>query len=81
MSDPSPDSKHQPGELRLWREDGSWIAQDQATGTTVQAPSREMALNQLDAAITDQLTIGDPGPTTEEREVLDIESDGRPGQD
>jgi predicted RNase H-like HicB family nuclease len=57
-------------EIRLWREDDWWIAQDVETGVTTQGTSRDAALENLDEAIALQKDeIGRP-PTDEElREV------------
>jgi predicted RNase H-like HicB family nuclease len=39
------------GEIRLWQEDGWWIAKDVDTGMTTQGESREEALDNLDDAV------------------------------
>jgi hypothetical protein len=36
------------GEIRLWKEDGWWIAKDTETGVTTQGGSRTTALENLD---------------------------------
>ncbi len=61
------------GEIRLWREDGWWIAEDVETGVTTQGESREAALDNLDDAVA--LHRGDAGrdPTAAELRALDID--------
>jgi len=38
-------------EIRLWREDGWWVAKDVETGVTTQGTSRAVALENLDEAV------------------------------
>lgn len=61
------------GEIRLWREDGWWIAKDVETGVTTQGQSREAALANLDDAVA--LHDGEVGraPTDEELRELGID--------
>jgi predicted RNase H-like HicB family nuclease len=54
------------GEIRLWQEDGWWIAKDVDTGVATQGESRQAALENLDDAVA--LHDGGRGraPTDEE---------------
>jgi predicted RNase H-like HicB family nuclease len=60
-------------EIRLWREDGWWVAEDVETGVTTQGETREDALANLDDAVS--LHEGDVGrePTREELRELGID--------
>lgn len=60
-------------EIRLWREEGWWIATDVETGVTTQGKSRTAALENLDDAVA--LHEGDRGrdPTDEELRELGID--------
>jgi len=64
MASSTPDARDD--EIRLWREDGWWIAKDVATGVTSQGSFREAALSNLDEAVA--LHEGEIGrqPTDEE---------------
>ncbi len=73
MSDRPRDHDHKPGELRLWRDDEQWIAQDQATGLTARGHSRMAALDRLDDKVAEQQRSAERGPTAEELDVLDID--------
>ncbi len=61
------------GEIRLWQEDGWWIAKDVDTGVTTQGESREEALVNLDDAVA--VHSGESGrePTEEELRALGID--------
>ncbi|WP_336133745.1 type II toxin-antitoxin system HicB family antitoxin [Natronomonas amylolytica] len=54
------------GEIRLWREDDWWLAEDVETGVTTQGETRTEALANLDEAVA--LHEGETGrpPTDEE---------------
>ena len=60
-------------EIRLWREDDWWIAQDVESGVTTQGESREVALDNLDEAVA--LYNDEIGhvPTDEELRELGID--------
>jgi len=60
-------------EIRMWREDGSWIITDVETGVTTQGDTREEAIEMLDEAVA--LHDGETGrePTREELEALGID--------
>jgi predicted RNase H-like HicB family nuclease len=60
-------------EIRLWREDGWWIAKHVETGVTTQGESRSGALDNLDDAVA--LHRGETGrePTDAELRELGIE--------
>jgi len=60
-------------EIRLWREDGWWVAKDVETGVTTQGTSRAVALENLDEAVA--LHRGEIGyePTDTELEELGID--------
>lgn len=66
MASSTRDGEPREDEIRLWREDDSWIARDVGTGVTTQGPSRETALENLDEAVA--LHEGEVGrePTDEE---------------
>ncbi|MEF8851091.1 MAG: type II toxin-antitoxin system HicB family antitoxin [Haloarculaceae archaeon] len=68
------DSDHE-GEIRMWREDGSWVITDVETGVTTQGETREEALEMLDEAVA--LHKGEIGrePTEEELRALGIDPD------
>ncbi|OYR57201.1 type II toxin-antitoxin system HicB family antitoxin [Halorubrum halodurans] len=61
------------GEIRLWREEGWWIAKDVETGVTTQGDSRDDALENLDEAVA--LHRGEIGrePTDAELEASGID--------
>ncbi|GAA0719584.1 putative RNase H-like HicB family nuclease [Halorubrum trapanicum] len=61
------------GEIRLWRDEGWWIARDVGTGVTTQGESRSDALENLDEAVA--LHRGEVGrePTDEELRELGID--------
>jgi len=70
MASSTRDGTNHADEIRLWREDGWWVARDVETGVTTQGESRETALSNLDEAV--ELHEGDIGrePTDDElREV------------
>ena len=66
------DSDHE-GEIRMWREGGSWVITDVETGVTTQGETREEALEMLDEAVA--LHKGEIGrePTDEELRELGID--------
>ncbi|MCD2204236.1 type II toxin-antitoxin system HicB family antitoxin [Halobacterium sp. KA-6] len=69
-------------EIRLWREDGWWVAEDVETGVTTQGETREDALANLDDAVS--LHEGDVGrePTPEELRELGVDpADNETGDD
>lgn len=70
MASSTRDGEPHEGEIRLWREDGWWIAKDVDTGVTTQGQSREAALDNLDKAVA--LHTGESGrkPTDEELREL-----------
>ena len=51
MASSSRDGGSHSDEIRLWREEGSWIAKDVDTGVTTQGDSRRDALKNLDEAV------------------------------
>lgn len=61
------------GEIRLWKEDGWWVAKDVDTGVTAQGESRAEALDDLDDAVA--VYSGESGrePTGEELRALGID--------
>lgn len=73
MASSTQDGDHHDGEIRLWREDGWWIAKDVETGVTTQGASRAAALENLDEAVA--LHRGETGrePTEEELRELGID--------
>ncbi|WP_135828941.1 type II toxin-antitoxin system HicB family antitoxin [Halorussus halobius] len=60
-------------EIRLWREDGWWIAKDVDTGVTTQAQSRAAALENLDEAVALHHDEIGREPTDEELRELGID--------
>ena len=73
MASSTRDGDANEGEIRLWKEDGWWIAKDVDTGVTTQGTSREAALDNLDDAI--ELHTGERGrePTDEELRAVGID--------
>jgi predicted RNase H-like HicB family nuclease len=67
-----PDADHE-DEIRMWREDDSWVITDVETGVTTQGKTREEALEMLDEAVA--LHKGEIGrePTDEELRELGID--------
>lgn len=61
------------GEIRLWPEDGGWVARDVETGVTTQGPSRNVALDNLEEAVA--LHEGEIGhePSDDELRALGID--------
>lgn len=57
-------------EIRLWREDDWWIAEDVETGVTTQGESREEALENLDEAVA--LHEGEAGHEPTDAELRDL---------
>jgi predicted RNase H-like HicB family nuclease len=66
MASSTEDGADRDGEIRLWRDEGWWIARDVGTGVTTQGESRSDALENLDEAVA--LHRGEIGrePTDEE---------------
>ncbi|RLM52787.1 type II toxin-antitoxin system HicB family antitoxin, partial [Halorubrum sp. Atlit-26R] len=48
MASSTEDGTDHEGEIRLWRDEGWWIARDVGTGVTTQGESRSDALENLD---------------------------------
>lgn len=73
MASPTRDTDVRDGEIRLWQEDGWWIAKDVDTGVTTRGESRPAALESLDDAVA--LHDGERGraPTDEELRTAGIE--------
>lgn len=71
MASSTRDANHE-AEIRLWREEDSWIAEDVETGVTTQGESRTAALRNLDEAVA--LHAGEIGrePTAEELRAAGI---------
>jgi len=82
MASSTRDGDAREGEIRLWREDGWWIARDVGTGVTTQGQSREKALDNLDDAVA--LHEGETGrePTDDELREIGIDpADNTTGDD
>lgn len=75
MASSTRDGPDHDDEIRLWREDDWWMAEDVDTGVTTQGESREAALANLDEAVA--LHEGDIGrePTDEELREVGIDPD------
>ncbi|WP_423996679.1 type II toxin-antitoxin system HicB family antitoxin [Halorubrum trapanicum] len=73
MASSTEDGADHEGEIRLWREEGWWIAREVGTGVTTQGESRSEALENLDEAVA--LHRGEIGrePTDEELRELGID--------
>ncbi|TKX74526.1 type II toxin-antitoxin system HicB family antitoxin [Halorubrum sp. GN11_10-6_MGM] len=73
MASTTDDRSDRDSEIRLWREDGWWIARDVGTGVATQGESRSDALENLDEAVA--LHRGEIGrePTDEELRELGID--------
>jgi len=73
MASSTEDGTDHEGEIRLWREEGWWIARDVGTGVTTQGESRSEALENLDEAVA--LHRGEIGrePTDKELRELGID--------
>lgn len=72
MASSTRNSDGRDAEIRLWREDEWWVAEDVATGVTTQGSSRAAALSNLD----DALELHDGGgrtPTNQELRDAGIE--------
>ncbi len=67
MASSSRNTESHNGEIRLWREEGWWIAKDVDTGVTTQGETREMALANLDDAV--QLFEDETGKPPTEAEL------------
>jgi predicted RNase H-like HicB family nuclease len=75
MASSTRDGDEHDEEIRLWREDDWWIAEDVETGVTTQGESRVAALENLDDAVA--LHEGERGraPTDEELRDAGIDPD------
>jgi len=75
MASSTRDGTNHTDEIRLWRENGWWVARDVETGVTTQGESREAALENLDEAVA--LHEGEIGqePSDEELRELGIDPD------
>ncbi|MFB6269751.1 MAG: type II toxin-antitoxin system HicB family antitoxin [Halobacterium sp.] len=75
MASSTRDNDGRDEEIRLWREDGWWVAEDVATGVTTQGESRADALENLDDAV--ELHEGERGraPTREELRAVGVAPD------
>ena len=73
MASSTRDEEIHDSEIRLWQEDGLWIARDVDSGITTQAESREAALENLDDAVA--LHEGERGraPTADELRAVGID--------
>lgn len=73
MASSTEDGVRYDGEIRLWHEEGWWIAKDFDTGVTTQGQSRETAVANLDDAVA--LFNDEVGrePTAEELRELGID--------
>lgn len=62
-------------QIKLWKDDGWWVATDIPTGVTSQGESRHEALSNLDEAV--ELYEGETGhpPSEEELEDIGVEPD------
>lgn len=69
MSSSTRDGDAHDGEIRLWREDEWWIAEDVETGVTTQGETRTDALSNLDDAVA--LRTGEAGDEPTESELRD----------
>lgn len=67
------DTESREDEIRMWREDGTWVIKDVETGVTTQGDTREEAIEMLDEAVA--LHNGETGrePTREELEAVGID--------
>lgn len=72
MANSSRDGKLHDDEIRLWREDGWWIAKAIETGDTTQVASREEALANLDDAVALHDDEAGREPTAEELREMNI---------
>lgn len=73
MASSTDDGTDRDEEIRLWRDEGWWVARDVGTGVTTQGESRSDALENLDEAVA--LHRGEIGrePTDEELRELGID--------
>ncbi|WP_280536585.1 type II toxin-antitoxin system HicB family antitoxin [Halopenitus sp. POP-27] len=60
-------------EIRLWREEDSWVAKDVETGVTTQGNSRDAALANLDEAVALHRDEIGREPTEQELEAMGID--------
>ena len=73
MASSTQDGDNHQGEIRLWQEEGWWIAKDVETGITTQGESRGIALENLgDAVAVHDGERGD-APTTEKLQAAGID--------
>jgi len=73
MASSTRDSDAHDGEIRLWQEDGWWIAKDVDTDITTQGESRTAALENLDDAVALHDDERGRAPTDEELRAAGIE--------
>jgi len=75
MASSTRDGVNHTDEIRLWREDGWWVAKDVETGVATQGETRAVALENLDEAVA--LHEDDVGvePTDEDLRELGIDPD------
>ena len=73
MASSSRNTETHAGEIRLWREEGWWIAKDVDTGVTTQGETREAALANLDEAVKLFEDETGPAPTDAELEAMGID--------
>ncbi|MFB6121463.1 MAG: type II toxin-antitoxin system HicB family antitoxin [Halobacteriaceae archaeon] len=73
MASSTTDGADHTDEIRLWREDDWWIAQDVDTGVTTQGESRTDALDNLDEAVALHEDEIGREPTDEELRDLGID--------
>lgn len=74
MASSTRDADAHDAEIRLWREDDGWVAQDVETGVTTQGESREAALQHLDDAVALYHEEAGRSPTAEELRELGVHS-------
>lgn len=73
MASSTRDKDTHDGEIRLWQEDGWWIAKDVDTGVTTQGESRTTALENLDDAVAVHTGERGRAPTDEELRAAGID--------
>ena len=72
MASSTRDGDIRDGEIRLWQEDGWWIAKDVETGVTTQGESREAVSENLDDAVGVHDDERGHAPTDEEMRAAGI---------
>jgi predicted RNase H-like HicB family nuclease len=73
MASSTRDGSSHEAEIRLWRENGWWVAEDVETGVTTQGESREAALANLDEAVALHNDEVGREPTDEELREMGID--------